>query len=448
MSDLDRLDNEFYQSAIPGILDFWAQELGLYPGKHYVLDTPNNGPRILSLSMVVNPRYRSKLIAMSEDLAMAAGLAENQFIRIARGSRKRLVLEIPKPHARILRRRDLPRRRGTQAVLGVDMTNRPKLLDFTEPLNAHALVAGTTGSGKTNALRLLVHDLAQNTPGDVRVLLIDVRKHGVGWKPFEQLPHLLHPVITDDTTALRALGWMAAQVDERARNEQRKPDVFMFVDEAQALLEQTHFVGPMADLVSVGREFGLHAILGLQNPTGTHLGNTTIKRNLSVRLCGKVDDGTAAHVATGQEKTGAERLCGAGDFLMVQNGIVSRLTTALVEDSDLGHLPATDTIDTLDLSEYEDIDHVLSQADVPGKVGRQPDPIDYGLLGAVLGELSTRGSDLVVGTLANKLHVGKGKLQRHLEAAELALTGLNEAGFWICGEMAECQNTGDEARNG
>jgi hypothetical protein len=448
MNDLDRLDDQFYRSAVPGILDFWAQELGIYPGRHYVLEVPNNGPRILSLSVVVNPRYRGKLISMAEDLAMAAGLDENQAIRVSRGQRGRLVLEIPKPHPRTLRRHDLPRRRGAQAVLGVDMGNRPRLLDFRDPLAAHALVAGTTGSGKTNTLRLLVHDLAQNTPGDIRILLIDIRKHGVGWAPFERLPHLLNPVITEDDTALRALAWMTAQVDQRAQSGQRTPRVFAFIDEAQALLEQEQFVKPMADLVSVGREFGLHAILGLQNPTAAHLGNVTIKRNLTVRLCGKVDDGTAAHVATGQEKTGADKLGGAGDFLMVQNGIVSRLTMALVEDGDLGHLPRAEGVAALALEEFEDIDHVLSQAAAPGKVGRRPDPLDFQLLGHVLGELSTRGDELVVGTFANQLHIAKTKLQRHLDAAGEVLTGLNEAGFWICGEMAEWQNAETADRNG
>jgi S-DNA-T family DNA segregation ATPase FtsK/SpoIIIE len=185
-------------------------------------------------------------------------------------------------------------------------------------LTPHALIAGTTGSGKTNVQRLIVYDLAlQNAPADVQFLLIDTRKRGSGWAPFAGLPHLAHPIITDDVTAARALGWATAEIDRRAAERRNTPRVFIGIDEAQALLEQEALIRPIVDIAGTGREFGVHLIAATQNPTAKQLGDITLKRNLSARLVGKVDGATAAHVATGQEGTEAHKLTGAGDMLLV-----------------------------------------------------------------------------------------------------------------------------------
>ena len=161
---------------------------------------------------------------MSEQLSTAAGLNREASIRIDRGRAGALAVETPKPEALWynVKITALPRRRWLRATLGLDNEHRPTLVDFSNPLTPHALIAGTTGSGKTNAQRLVVYDLAsQNSPADVQFVLIDTRKRGIGCRPFQHLPHLLHPVITDDPTALRALSWAVAEVDRRAPSQDR-----------------------------------------------------------------------------------------------------------------------------------------------------------------------------------------------------------------------------------
>ncbi len=276
-------------------------------------------------------------------------------------------MEIPKPDSLWynIGVRALPRRRGLKAPVGIDVEHRPALVDFANPLTPHLLAAGTTGSGKTNTARLFVYDLAsQNSPDDVRMILVDTRKRGAAWRPFSTLAHLAHPVVTEDGEALRVLAWAVAEMDRRARDGRDKPHIFVSIDEAQALLDRDEFVKPICDLAAVGREFGVHLLLATQNPTAEMLGTTSIKRNMTTRLVGKVDSAQAASVAAGVKETGAELLTGPGDQLLVQPTGIKRITAALVTDRDTTTLPTVETVSGLDLGEYDDIDHVVDQVDV------------------------------------------------------------------------------------
>ncbi|MEJ2557183.1 MAG: FtsK/SpoIIIE domain-containing protein [Anaerolineae bacterium] len=425
----------FYRQTAVAIAHYWQQELNISPNVHYRIREAINGPRLIVLHVIVNPRYATKIMAMSEALSMAAGLDKEQTIRIARGRSGALSVEIPKPggigengvptglwyNVSITA---LPRRVGLRATVGLDTEHRPTLVDFSDPLTPHALIAGCTGSGKTNCQRLVVYDLAsQNAPNHVQFLLIDTKKRGIGWRPFERLPHLLHSIITDDLTALKALGWAVAEIDRRAKSGQTRPRVFVGIDEAQALLEQRDFIKPIGDLAGVGREFGIHLLAALQDPTKDNLGDTTIKRNLTVRLVGKTDSPDAAKVAAGIGGTGAERLIGAGDFLLVQPDGVRRLTTALLTRKDVARLPTAERVGYLDLAEYEDIDHVLSQADNQSKADPlEPAHVAYAL---VYPEASQR-------ELNREFSIGFPKIRRVQAFAQDVLAELEKLGFSIC----------------
>jgi S-DNA-T family DNA segregation ATPase FtsK/SpoIIIE len=418
----------FYKQTAAAIAGYLRQELDIQSGVHWRIVEATNGPRVLALTVIINPRYARQVMSLAEPLSMAAGLDRGASIRVDRGRRGTLALEIPKPknlwyNVAIA---DLPRRRFLSASVGFDDQFRPAMINFSDPLTPHALIAGTTGSGKTNVQRLVIFDLAsQNEPGDVQFILIDTRKRGSGWASFAGLPHLLHPVITDDATAARALSWATAEVDRRAAEHRDLPRIFIGIDEAQALLESEQFVKPIGDLAAVGREFGVHVILSAQNPTAAQLGDANIKRNLSARLVGRVDSPTAANVATGQSDTGAHLLTGAGDMLLIKPDEARRITAALVTDRDTARLPRAEAVGALDLDGYEDGDHVADVADLPGKAGRRPDPLDLYLVGRLLVHLA-RTPGLSDGSLANKLGVYVGKLARHREPAGEVLRGLRD----------------------
>ncbi len=422
----------FYTQTATAIASYLRQELNILAGVHYRFVEATSGPRVLALTVMVNPRYAPKIMGLSEQISMAAGLDRQATIRIGRGRRGMLALEIPKP-------RDLwynvpvtalPRRRFLSASVGFDDQFRPALVNFFDPLTPHALIAGTTGSGKTNAQRLIVYDLAsQNGPDEVGFVLIDTRKRGTGWQPFAGLPHLLHPIVTDDQTALRVLLWGVAEVDRRAKEGRIRPRVFIGIDEAQALLEAEQFVKPIADLAAVGREFGVHVILSAQNPTAAQLGDSNVKRNLSVRLVGRVDSPTAANVAAGQNDTGAHMLTGSGDMLLVTPGEVQRITAALVTDKDTARLPRVESPGYLDLAPYEDADHVLAVADTSRADPVEPDQVAVALA-------NNRG----ISWLQKELRVGPSKAQRVRDFADGVRLTLNKLGYSIIPAIPDGQN--------
>lgn len=431
-------EREFYDSAIRAIANYLWQELQLYPQKNYQLERPVNGPRIITLRFVINPTHARKIMSMGNELSMAAGLDKNFVIRIGRGWRGTLTLELPKPPPwKPLAITALPRRRGIVASLGVDTENRPALIDFSNPSTAHILVAGSTGCGKTQAGKLLIYDLAiQNEQDDLKLILIDTKKNGIGWREFERLPHLANRVITDEETALKVLSWGNAEVDRRYKEGRNKPYIFIGIDEAQSLLETDGFIRPILNLASVGREAGVHLILLTQNPSASMLGDASVKRNFTARLVGRVDSTEAAKVATGQSGTGAEGLTGTGDMLLIKPGDTRRLITALLTLLDLSHLPSVERLSVLDLAEYQDVDHVLGQMSVTP--GRSPDPIDPEHVYSVLVNPGISQNELY-----RRFNIGRPKQKDVISFAKSILSFMERDGYLICGpEWAGTERNG------
>jgi hypothetical protein len=75
----------FYRQTATAIAHYWQQELNISPNVHYRIREAINGPRLIVLHVIINPRHTAKIMAMSEALSMAAGLDKEQAIRIARG---------------------------------------------------------------------------------------------------------------------------------------------------------------------------------------------------------------------------------------------------------------------------------------------------------------------------------------------------------------------------
>ena len=428
-------DKAFYNRTSSAIADYLWQQLEIHPQRgDYRLLSATSGPRVLTLGLLINPSLAPKVIKLAEQMSMAAGLDRAVSIRVARGNRGTLALEIPKPKDLWydIGVRSLPNGRGLRAPVGIDVEHRPALLDFGNPLTPHLLASGTTGCGKTNTARLFAYDLATgNRPEDVSLILVDTRKRGIAWRSFENLPHLAHPVITDDATALRALGWAIAELDRRCLQRRNTPRVFLAIDEAQALLDRPEFVGPIGELAAVGRECGIHLFLATQNPTAEMLGSTNIKRNLTMRLVGKVDSAQAAVVSAGIKATGAELLTGPGDQLLIAPSGVTRITIALVTENDLLTLPRTESHQELELGQYDDIDHVVDQAAV-----NVPAPIEPAHLATALA--NRRG----INWLASQLRIGTKRATRLRTYADQVLEALAELDHTIIPHARDTSSAG------
>jgi S-DNA-T family DNA segregation ATPase FtsK/SpoIIIE len=203
------------------------------------------------------------------------------------------------------------------------------LLRLSSPEVAHILVAGTTGSGKTALARGMLTSLAlANDPDEVRMLLVDPKGRGLG--PFAGLPHLMAPLLREGEEAERRLRWLAEEMEWREQNGVSTPRVVVAVDEVADLVAGTTELGEvLTRLAARGREAGIHLLLCTQKPTTETVGGL-LRANLPCRLVGRVMSAQEAVLAAGIKQTGAERLLGRGDFLLVAGGEVVRFQAAYV----------------------------------------------------------------------------------------------------------------------
>jgi S-DNA-T family DNA segregation ATPase FtsK/SpoIIIE len=217
------------------------------------------------------------------------------------------------------------------AVLGLDHEGAPLLLRLPSPNVAHVLIAGTTGSGKTALARSIVTSLALfNSQRTLQLVLIDPKDRGFG--PLAGVPHLLVPVVSDVGEALTLLERLVGEMERRDSEGRCEPRLVVVLDELADLVQVggSGMEECLTRLSQRGREAGIHLVACTQKPTAGVIGGL-VKSNFPVRLVGSVASPEDAKVATGLAGTGAERLLGQGDFLVVAKGQVKRMQAAYVE---------------------------------------------------------------------------------------------------------------------
>lgn len=135
------------------------------------------------------------------------------------------------------------------------------------------------------------------------------------------------------------------------------PLLFILIDELKALADDSKVASDyLSRIASVGGEFGLHLVLSTQYPQIGMLGSAELKRNVTTRLCGRVDDASAAANALGMADSGAETLQGYGDFLLKDFHGLSRLTVAHLQERHVSELPRAE-IAPLDLPHLDDVNN-------------------------------------------------------------------------------------------
>jgi S-DNA-T family DNA segregation ATPase FtsK/SpoIIIE len=200
------------------------------------------------------------------------------------------------------------------------------------------LVSGNTGSGKTVLARTMALSLAlYNRPRVLQLVLIDPKRRGFG--VLAALPHLLTPLIHRAGEATQVLGRLAEEMERRDLNGRSSPRIVVFIDELADLMiaggraiEQ-----PLTRLAQRGREAGIHLVACTQRPAASVIGGL-VKSNFPVRVVGSVASAEDAKVAAGLPRTGAERLLGRGDFLVVARGEKIRVQGAYASATEIQHI--------------------------------------------------------------------------------------------------------------
>ena len=298
-------------------------------------DGPQTWAYTVSLGLGEDPGRVEKL---APALAMAAGA---DACRVARDS-GRLLLEIPKPLAlrqtlRAERLDALKPPAATAVAVGVGTAGRVIWLDLGDERNAHILIGGTTGSGKTELLRWVLFRLArQNPPERLRMILLDPKRNEL--RPFERLPHLLHPLTAQPLECAALLAWAVEELDRRAASGRTHPRIVIVVEEVADLATTGGILPALARIAQIGRSLGMQLITTTQQPGARALGDSLA--NYPCRLLGRVSSATLTFGAAGRARTGADGLLGRGDFILLSAGEGTRFQAPLMSGGLWAKLPA------------------------------------------------------------------------------------------------------------
>jgi S-DNA-T family DNA segregation ATPase FtsK/SpoIIIE len=300
-------------------------------------------PRTIQFHLSPAPTTKiSRVENLAEEIALALNVTTARILR----NNGALHIEIPRSDAQPLRFLDMCaqadrdafvmrtlRKPGT-ALLGMGVDGIPILLRIGGPAVPHLLIAGTTGSGKSQAARTLLASLVLYQPArELQLLLIDPK--GSDFTAFATAPHLVCPIVQSAQEAGERLQWLVEEMERRQAEGVKRPHLVVLIDELADLLMQggSELETQLTRLVQRGRSARICIVGCTQKPTASVLG-TLVKANFPVRLVGKVTSAQEALVAAGVAKSGAENLSGRGDFILIAGGEKIRMQIA--------HLPSGD----------------------------------------------------------------------------------------------------------
>lgn len=231
-------------------------------------------------------------------------------------------------------------------VLGRDVSGNPALADLAAM--PHLLIAGATGTGKSVMINsLLTTLLYRNSPSDLRLILVDPKR--VELTPFNGIPHLLAPVITEDDKTISALKWAVAEMQRRyklfteagkrniseynsTKPEDHMPYIVIVIDEMAQLMGTAgrDAEGLIVQLAQLARATGIHLVLATQRPS-VNVITGLIKANIPARIAFTVASQIDARTILDQ--SGAEKLLGKGDMLFISPELIKpmRVQGALIQ---------------------------------------------------------------------------------------------------------------------
>ncbi len=318
------------------------------------------GPVVTQFEVVPAPGVKvGQISARADDIALALKAPSVRIVAPIPG-KGAVGVEVPNPASEMVLVREILEspsyRRGRQKLplaLGRDLSGKPTLADLTRM--PHLLIAGQTGSGKSVCINALITSLVcRYTPAELRLLMVDPKM--VELSVYGDLPHLRHPVITDNEEAASVLKWSVYEMKRRfgllsangCRNtaefnariargrevflpkrgvmdepalydEGPLPYIVLIIDELADLMMtvQSEVETPLAMLAQKARAVGIHLVLATQRPSVnvlTGLIKANIPSRIAFRVASKIDSRTIL------DQNGAESLLGNGDMLFLPPG--------------------------------------------------------------------------------------------------------------------------------
>ncbi len=328
-------------------------------GAHVVHVT--QGPAVTRFEVQPEPGVKvNKITNLSDDIKLNLA-ARDIRIEAPIPGKNTVGIEVPNRHSKPVFLREILRspvfiknESPLTVALGLDISGMPIVTDLRKM--PHGLIAGATGSGKSVCINaILTSILYKALPHEVKLLLIDPKM--VELAPYNDVPHLVSPVITDVKAATAALKWAVDEMEHRyelfahagARDLTRYNDLVNKTNEGQPLPYIVIVIDELADLMMVSpadveeaicriaqkaRACGIHLLVATQRPSVdviTGLIKANIPTRMAFTVSSQVDSRTIIDVS------GAEKLLGRGDMLFLENGTSKpiRLQGVYVSDDEI-----------------------------------------------------------------------------------------------------------------
>nr|WP_290667477.1 DNA translocase FtsK [Ardenticatena sp.] len=304
----------------------------------------------------------SKITSLADDLALALS-AKSIRVEAPVPGRPYVGIEVPNSEANLVSLKGiLTSEEFTKSdaeipfALGRDVSGNPVVADLTKM--PHLLIAGATGSGKSVCINAIIACLLFNfSPDELRLLLVDPKM--VELIPYNGIPHLISPVLTDVEKVVGALRWALAEMDRRYKlfsqhgkrnvhsynawaeraGEETLPYIVIIIDELADLM----MVAPdevermICRLAQMARATGIHLIIATQRPS-VDVVTGLIKANFPARIAFAVASSIDSRVIL--DSPGAETLLGRGDMLFMAPDAskLQRLQGAFISDEEINAL--------------------------------------------------------------------------------------------------------------
>ncbi len=307
------------------------------------------GPTFLRYPIMPGRRVRIKaIIDKAEDLQVRLKLEQAPLIQNAGG---RLVVDVQRPDRQIVEFSSIlgqitrPRDGGcSQVPLGIDLGGKLQFVDLASPNTPHLLVAGTSGSGKSEWLRSAIAGMIlANTPETLRLVLIDPKR--TAFTELKRSPYLYGQkglIYPPEDSALDILDALTEEMEERYRRFSREavsdleehfaktgvtvPRIVCVCDEYADLIGDRAAARDVENAINrlgaKARAAGIHLIIATQYPDRKTVGGA-LKMNLGGRVCLRTTNHTQSNMIINQ--SGAERLVGKGDLFFLSIGDPVRL---------------------------------------------------------------------------------------------------------------------------
>ncbi|KXG08857.1 DNA translocase SftA [Anoxybacillus sp. P3H1B] len=303
------------------------------------------GPTVTRFEVQPAPGVKvNKITSLSDDIKLSLA-AKDIRIEAPIPGKSTIGIEVPNAKSRPVLIREILQSEAFRAssspltvALGLDLSGMPMVTDLKKM--PHGLIAGATGSGKSVCINaMLVSLLYKAAPHEVKLLLIDPKM--VELAPYNDIPHLVSPVVTDVKAATGALKWAVEEMERRyslfahtgvrdiqkynelVRREQTPehhlPYIVIIIDELADLMmvAPTDVEEAVCRIAQKARACGIHLIVATQRPSVDVI-TGLIKANIPTRIAFSVSSQVDSRTII--DTNGAEKLLGRGDMLFLENG--------------------------------------------------------------------------------------------------------------------------------